>query len=117
MVKIFKLITTLMFIQVFFVTALVMLSYVLTRDLQVKISILEGMLFFYIVGDLLEELWSMVSIYYSINYSTCISIRSAYCRVHVIVIERKPHLHHALFINLQLHCTHNGIDHSCSTFL
>ncbi|XP_071123294.1 transient receptor potential cation channel subfamily M member-like 2 [Mytilus edulis] len=46
---------------VFFVTALVMLSYVLTRDLQVKISILEGMLFFYIVGDLLEELWSMTS--------------------------------------------------------
>ncbi|CAC5385417.1 unnamed protein product [Mytilus coruscus] len=37
-----------------------MFSFVLTRDLQTKISILEGMLFFYIVGDLLEELWSMI---------------------------------------------------------
>ncbi|CAC5397749.1 unnamed protein product [Mytilus coruscus] len=45
---------------IFFVTALVMFSYFLTRDLQAEISILEWMIFFYICGDLLEELWSMV---------------------------------------------------------
>ncbi|XP_076115503.1 transient receptor potential cation channel subfamily M member-like 2 [Mytilus galloprovincialis] len=45
---------------IFFVTALVMFSYFLTRDLQRKISILEGMIFFYMCGDLLEELWSMI---------------------------------------------------------
>ncbi|CAC5397754.1 unnamed protein product [Mytilus coruscus] len=44
----------------FFVTALVLFSYFLTRDLNTKISVLEVMLFFYMVGDLLEELWSMV---------------------------------------------------------
>ncbi|CAC5363831.1 TRPM5 [Mytilus coruscus] len=53
---------------VFFVTALVMFSYFLTRDLQAKISILEGMIFFYIVGDLLEELWSMEIQFVNLTY-------------------------------------------------
>ncbi|XP_052059492.1 transient receptor potential cation channel subfamily M member 2-like [Mytilus californianus] len=45
---------------VFFVTTLVLFSYFLTRDLNTKISVLEVVLFFYMVGDLLEQLWSMV---------------------------------------------------------
>ncbi|VDH95158.1 Hypothetical predicted protein [Mytilus galloprovincialis] len=43
-----------------FVAALVMFSIFLTRDLKTEISVLEGMIFIYICGDFLEELWSMI---------------------------------------------------------
>ncbi|XP_071123291.1 transient receptor potential cation channel subfamily M member-like 2 [Mytilus edulis] len=45
----------------FFITALMMFSYFLTRDLQPgSINLLEGLIFIYMLGDLLEEIWSMI---------------------------------------------------------
>ncbi|CAC5385423.1 unnamed protein product [Mytilus coruscus] len=49
------------FIKLFFIAALIMFSYFLTRDLQPgSINLLEGLIFIYMLGDLLEEIWSMI---------------------------------------------------------
>ncbi|XP_052059513.1 uncharacterized protein LOC127700085 [Mytilus californianus] len=45
----------------FFIAALMMFSYFLTQDLQPgSINLLEGLIFIYMLGDLLEEIWSMI---------------------------------------------------------
>ncbi|XP_071121139.1 transient receptor potential cation channel subfamily M member-like 2 isoform X2 [Mytilus edulis] len=63
-------VTKIVFHLLFFITTLILFSFFLTRQLKAdSINLLEFLIFIYMLGDLLEEIWSMIRPQKDCNWS------------------------------------------------